>query len=456
MAETTAPAKQEAQKDLQAEAPLPAKVAKTKPNDNLTAMDQVKKIAHGLMLLLDKKPLYAWSGLAGLGLLIVLLFLWLTRKRTISVEDFPIRPIPEPPPEIIVDTGADQLIEDPSAKHLDPDANLFDESDAEIFAEKDETVNKEIFGAMVEAMEEAEVYLSLGDTDGAINVLERARRVSDQDTACRLKLMELLFKEGSVDKLKLIAEEINNTGDEEAIAMASVILGDKQEMTPNPASLALNEKPDLEVPSPFQEPIEDDSIFDEGEPSVAQWEEPSADKEPSAEQEPSANQEPSAEEEAPAANQATLEPDSLEELESAGDKAIDELAESVLDEDFLDDSFMDGGIFADVGEVKKPKENPQPEDLGLEVNIEELPGAAELENSMGDEVIAEFMASLDDFEGVDDVEELNSVDVKMDLATTFIEMGDTAGAREILNEIIGEADEEGQAKAKTLLSSIDE
>ena len=117
---------------------------------------------------------------------------------------------------------------------------------------------------------------------------------------------------------------------------------------------------------------------------------------------------------------------------------------------------MDGGIFADVGEVKKPKENPQPEDLGLEVNIEELPGAAELENSMGDEVIAEFMASLDDFEGVDDVEELNSVDVKMDLATTFIEMGDTAGAREILNEIIGEADEEGQAKAKTLLASIDE
>jgi FimV-like protein len=35
-------------------------------------------------------------------------------------------------------------------------------------------------------------------------------------------------------------------------------------------------------------------------------------------------------------------------------------------------------------------------------------------------------------------------------------MGDTAGAREILNEIIGEADEEGQAEAKTLLASIDE
>jgi hypothetical protein len=38
-------------------------------------------------------------------LLLLTLFLWLTKKRTISVEDFPIRPIPEPPPEIIVDTG---------------------------------------------------------------------------------------------------------------------------------------------------------------------------------------------------------------------------------------------------------------------------------------------------------------------------------------------------------------
>jgi pilus assembly protein FimV len=492
-------------------APLSAKVTAkpaAKPAAELTAMERVKKIANGLVLLVDKKPPYAWSGLAGLGLLLILLILWLTRKRTISVDECPIRPIPEPTPEIIVDTGADQLIDDPDAKHLDPEQELFDETDTEIFAETDASVNKEIFGAMVDAMEEAEVFLSLGDTDGAINVLERARRVSDQDTACRLKLMELLFKDGSTDKLKLIAEEINKTGDEEAIAMASVILGDKQEMTLNPASLALNEKPDLEVPSPFQEPTAGDSIFAEGEPSVAKWEEPSANKEPSANQEPSAEQEPSANKEPsaelepsaneepsadkepsaeqvpsaelePSANQepsankepsaeetpvakapepepTTPEPDSLEELESAGDKAIDELAESVLDEDFLDDSFMDGGIFADVGEVKKPKENTQPEDLGLEVNIEELPGAADLENSMGDEVIAEFMASLDDFEGVDDVEELNSVDVKMDMANTFIEMGDTEGAREILNEIIGEADQEGQAKAKALLDGIDD
>ena len=487
----------------QAEA-VPAK-AKPVTKADPTAMEKATKAADSLVLLLEKKPMYAWGGLAALVLLVVILFLWLTRKRTIDVNDFPIRPLPVPPEEVIIDTGADQLIDDAEGGHLNPDESLFDETDKEIFAEEDSKVSKEIFGSMVEAMEEAEVYVSLGDTDGAIRVLERARRVSASDTACRLRLMELLFKEGSTDKLKLIAEEINKTEDEEAMAMAAVIVGDKQEMTLNPASLAVDEKPTLEEPSPFQEPSADDSMFDEEEPSVAQWGEPAAD-ESTADEEPSAslNEEPSAalneehdpsEEDSAADTELTLdeepsaslneelsaslneelsavldkehepsvapneelpEVDSLEELESSGDAAIDELAESVLDEDFLDDSFLDGGIFADVGQATEPKEHNVPEDLGLQVDAEDLPGTADLENSMGDEAaaIAEFMASLDDFDGAEDAEEISSVDVKLDLANTFIEMGDPEGAREILKEIIGEADQAGQARAQLVLETL--
>ena len=487
----------------QAEA-VPAK-AKPVTKADPTAMEKATKAADSLVLLLEKKPMYAWGGLAALVLLVVILFLWLTRKRTIDVNDFPIRPLPVPPEEVIIDTGADQLIDDAEGGHLNPDESLFDETDKEIFAEEDSKVSKEIFGSMVEAMEEAEVYVSLGDTDGAIRVLERARRVSASDTACRLRLMELLFKEGSTDKIKLIAEEINKTEDEEAMAMAAVIVGDKQEMTLNPASLAVDEKPTLEEPSPFQEPSADDSMFDEEEPSVAQWGEPAAD-ESTADEEPSAslNEEPSAalneehdpsEEDSAADTELTLdeepsaslneelsaslneelsavldkehepsvapneelpEVDSLEELESSGDAAIDELAESVLDEDFLDDSFLDGGIFADVGQATEPKEHKVPEDLGLQVDAEDLPGTADLENSMGDEAaaIAEFMASLDDFDGAEDAEEISSVDVKLDLANTFIEMGDPEGAREILKEIIGEADQAGQARAQLVLETL--
>ena len=488
--------------EQQAEA-VPAKATLVTKADP-TVMEKATKAADSLLLLLEKKPMYAWGGLAALVLLVVILFLWLTRKRTIDVNDFPIRPLPVPPEEVIIDTGADQLIDDAEGGHLNPDESLFDETDKEIFAEEDSKVSKEIFGSMVEAMEEAEVYVSLGDTDGAIRILERARRVSASDTACRLRLMELLFKEGSTDKLKLIAEEINKTEDEEAMAMAAVIVGDKQEMTLNPASLAVDEKPALEEPSPFQEPSADDSMFDEEEPSVAQWGEPAVDEstsaspseeppaslneEPSASpsEEPSAplNEEPSAspseepsaalneEPSAPQnedqeisedrsaalnkANEPVPEAGSLEELESSGDAAIDELAESVLDEDFLDDSFLDGGIFADVSQATEPKENKVPEDLGLQVDSEDLPGTADLEHSMGDEAaaIAEFMASLDDFDGAEDGEEISSVDVKLDLANTFIEMGDPEGAREILEEIIGEADQAGQARAKLVLETL--
>ncbi len=44
--------------------------------------------------------------------------------------------------------------------------------------------------------------------------------------------------------------------------------------------------------------------------------------------------------------------------------------------------------------------------------------------------------------------------MKLDLANTYIEMGDPEGAREILEEIIGESDAEGQAKARAVLESL--
>jgi pilus assembly protein FimV len=75
---------------------------------------------------------------------------------------------------------------------------------------------------------------------------------------------------------------------------------------------------------------------------------------------------------------------------------------------------------------------------------------------MGAEAAAleDISANLDSFEGMDDVDEINSVDVKMDLASTYIEMGDAEGAREILAEIIDEADGADKAKAQALLDSI--
>ena len=62
---------------------------------------------------------------------------------------------------------------------------------------------------------------------------------------------------------------------------------------------------------------------------------------------------------------------------------------------------------------------------------------------------------LDDFADFENVDEQGAVDVKLDLAKTYLDMGDPEGAREILDELIEDSDEEGVARARALLETLD-
>ena len=449
------------------------------------------KSADDLMAQLESQPWYVWVGLV----LIILTLVVLLRRANKSVdkasetleENLKSAGHQEYDQDAAVDTQSNLLVDDLDGLELNPEDQLFDETDKEIFAEEDAAVSPEIFDSMVEAAAEAEVYLSLGNVDQAIEILEQARAADPEDTASRLKLMEVLFREERRDELKPLFLEIERTGDEVATAMASVILGPEDDVS------NIIEEPSASDVEPSASDVEPSASLDEepsasdGEPSASLNEEPSAsDEEPSA----SANEEPSASDEEPSASldnepsaspKEEPEPDSLADLETADDQIIDELAESVLDEDFLDDSFMDGGIFSDVSPAEEPAQasasdeeqsgdafeqiepvsaqepdqaadtQPDVEDMDFS-----LPGVEALEQTMGAEAAAleDKSANLDSFEGMDDVDEINSVDVKMDLASTYIEMGDAEGAREILAEIIDEADGADKAKAQALLDSI--
>ncbi|MDA8782751.1 hypothetical protein N9N16_06105 [Porticoccaceae bacterium] len=442
------------------------------------------KSADDLMAQLESQPWYVWVGLV----LIILTLVVLLRRANKSVdkasetleENLKSAGYQEYDQDAAVDTQSNLLVDDLDGLELNPEDQLFDETDKEIFAEEDAAVSPEIFDSMVEAAAEAEVYLSLGNVDQAIEILEQARAADPEDTASRLKLMEVLFREERRDELKPLFLEIERTGDEVATAMASVILGPEDDVS------NIIEEPSASDVEPSASLDKEPSASD-GEPSASLNEEPSAsDEEPSA----SANEEPSVSDEEPSAsldNEPSAspieepEPDSLADLETADDQIIDELAESVLDEDFLDDSFMDGGIFSDVSPAEEPAQasasdeeqsgdafeqiepvsaqepnqaadtQPDVEDMDFS-----LPGVEALEQTMGAEAAAleDISSNLDSFEGMDDVDEINSVDVKMDLASTYIEMGDAEGAREILAEIIDEADGADKAKAQALLDSI--
>ena len=432
---------------------------------------------------LKEQPWYLWLGL---GVIILVLVMLLRRTSKTSPDDSEQLDesaagagYQEYDNGTSVDTGANLLVDELDGLELDPEDNLFDETDKEIFAEEDADVSPEIFDSMVEATAEAEVYLSLGNIDQAIEILQKARAADAADTASRLKLMEVLFREGRRDELKPIFLEIELTGDEVATSMASVILGPEEqkpleesepesesESEPSTNQEASEEQEPSaslnEEPEPEPEPSTNQEASEEQEPSASLNEDPEPESEPSTDQEASEEQEPSAslnEEPEPSAS-LNEEPD---------DKIVDELAESVLDEDFLDDSFMDGGIFADVSPADKADpldDGPETEESAAssfaavepvqQAEDIDLPGVDALQKSMGAEAdaLADIAANLDQFEGLEDVGEINSVDVKLDLAATYIEMGDAEGAREILSEIIEEADDEDRARAQAVLDSI--
>jgi len=141
----------------------------------------------------------------------------------------------------------------------------------------------------------------------------------------------------------------------------------------------------------------------------------------------------------------------------------DNLVDSVLSGPFAADSDDASGIFADAESFGDAVDNfaenaaeNKPTNLNNPESEMDLPGQKELEAQMGDK-FAELQA--DDLVTADDAEHLDYIDplkVKLDMATLCAEMGDQQTAREILEEIISEADEAGRAQAQAILDQLDD
>ena len=137
------------------------------------------------------------------------------------------------------------------------------------------------------------------------------------------------------------------------------------------------------------------------------------------------------------------EEDSSQEQKSIATVLDDPIAESA------DDVFDEvSEIVADAG--KDNKKNQPTEELSLP-GVEELE-AQFREDSEGDKSQASKFLEVD-FE--DDTMDIDPLQIKLDMASLCIEMGDIESAQAILEEIIGEADKQGKAKARKILDSID-
>lgn len=129
--------------------------------------------------------------------------------------------------------------------------------------------------------------------------------------------------------------------------------------------------------------------------------------------------------------------------------------EAVLDGPFADNSGDD--VFADTAEDDEVDKVQQKDIKPQSKEDIQLPGVEALEAQLREDEDGEQVqvgqALEVDFE--DDTLEIDPLQIKLDMASLCIEMGDIESAQAILEEIIGEADKQGKAKAREILDSIE-
>ena len=147
--------------------------------------------------------------------------------------------------------------------------------------------------------------------------------------------------------------------------------------------------------------------------------------------------------------------------DSSSQSSEDSLAESVLDGPFAEGDAQDDVSTAPEEQPAKAKVKDEPPATQEEQEPAEiamnLPGLDELKAQLSeDSDPAKPLAK--DFQPVsfeEDTLEIDPLQIKLDMASLCIEMGDIESAQSILEEIISEADKQGKAKAREILDSIE-
>jgi FimV-like protein len=141
--------------------------------------------------------------------------------------------------------------------------------------------------------------------------------------------------------------------------------------------------------------------------------------------------------------------DKVVDQSSQGEKPI----ETVLDGPFAESEGDD--VFSDTAEAvtdtNKEARQTQPKEEIILPGVEALE-AQFREDAEGDKSQASQFLEVD-FD--DDNMDIDPLQIKLDMASLCIEMGDIESAQAILEEIIGEADKQGKAKAREILDSIE-
>lgn len=241
-----------------------------------------------------------------------------------------------------------------------------------------------------DALAEADIYIAYGRFTQAADLLRKALRTEPDNTAYRLKLIDLAAETGDRSEAEAQLTELKRIGDRDTVARAEAIIGSRFASSFG-ANAGL-----------------DDSVSEEAEPRDFALTEP--------------------------------EPTGVPETAAA---AVEDISSELEHLSVLGST--------DSRDEQVPSIDDEPDFLGLEIEdspIEELDISAEFDR---DRERGRSDSSEDDFVFADDGDPLST---KLDLARAYIDMGDDDGARQILEEVVAEGNDEQQRDARELLDRL--
>ena len=380
--------------------------------------------------ILGLEPMY-WGGIAAVLMLIAFAVFWRMRKR-MEEEDFQ--------DDLVASAGAGALDSTESFELPDVGDDMLvelDMDDDDSDAEKDEE-NFDPIG-------EADIYIAYGKYEQAESLLKEAIDDNPIRSDLKVKLMECYAETEDKEQFESYAQEVSQAVDAEEWESQIAELRQKA------FGGAGQQEDEFDLPS-TEDIFGDDDSFDSG---IDDMGEPEADT--SAESNDFAE---SDEDEFDIDMDLGSDDDSDNEEDFSLDdidasESVTETFDSLDDEDFsLDD---DGGLEDELS-AESDISDELDEEFSLDIEEGEEDSISldddDLSLDLDDDDFS-FDDEEDDLSEDDDAQGEDEISTKLDLARAYIDMGDSDGAKEILNEVVAEGTDEQQADAKSLLDKID-
>ena len=451
---------------------------------------------------------------AGLAALIGIALFMVFRRRGSSEEEQELPPI-HAPAEIdtpVQETHVEEAFEPDTTDYedeLDTDDEIDDDEEVDEEQEQDADLRPET----EDALAEAEIYLAYGRSDAAMELLSRALEEEPERSDLRLKLMEICVDDGEREAFLTHFEALDRDGDTEATSVArGMVTGSAAaswfEDYQAPDAISQSDQGDvggvgeLDLTPDFDDEFEDE----EADPEEVELEaEPGSELDLDAELDaiPEVGTDLDFDAELDAALEESPDTDEVPEIgtELDFDAELDGALEESPDTDEVPEigTELDLDAELDAALEESPDTDEVPEigteldlDTELDTALEESPDtdevpeigteldldaeldaaleaspASEQEPDIGEtapddatieEPVAEEQAELVDDADTDDdlglLDETDEVATKLDLAKAYIDMGDVEGAREILDEVVADGNDEQREQAGELLGGL--